>query len=79
MDAILVDCHGLDEPKELPFHWSLPKKIWKLKQRYRRLCIMADEAKGDCMNLTWLGISDQIFSTLDKLEALGVDIENMEG
>lgn len=79
MNATLIDCNSLDNPKELPFCWSRARKIWKLKQRYQRLCVMADRVRGDCMNLAWLEVSDHIFSTLNKLEALGVDTENMEG
>ena len=79
MDAILVDCNSLDDPKELPADWCKARKVWKLKQRYQRLCSMADRAKDACINLAWLEVSDHIFSTLNKLEALGVDTENMEG
>jgi hypothetical protein len=59
--------------------WCKARKVWKLKQRYQRLCSMADRARDACMNLAWLEVSDHIFSTLNKLEALGVDTENMEG
>jgi hypothetical protein len=79
MDAILVDCCSLDNPKGLPVDSCRARKVWKLKQRYQRLCSMADRVRGTCMNLAWLEVSDHIFSTLDKLEALGVDTENMEG
>lgn len=56
------------------------RQIWKLKQRFYRLCELADKHRGTCMNLDWMDVAGCIHDTLDHLEALGVDVETeLEG
>lgn len=69
----------LDNPKELPADWSRARKVWKLKSRFKRLCNRADKVRGTCINHAWLEVSEHIGNTLDDLQILGVDTENMEG
>lgn len=73
-EVILIDCgSGIESP--LIDVSNQAKAIYKLKQRYHRLCKRADSVRDSCMNLAWLEVSNAIFDCLSQLESLGVDVE----
>ena len=72
--VVLIDCgSGIESPPIAVKNKA--KAIYKLKQRYHRLCDRADSVRGSCMNFAWLEVSNAIFDCLTQLEELGIDVE----
>lgn len=64
---------NLGDAKDFPYHWTKARKIWKLKQRLKRLCARAKGKRGG----EWYEINDQIFFVLNSLVRLGVSVEEI--